>query len=51
MGDPKGYLEMKVEAGAAVFFYAQSCGEEIENGEFKGKTLEVPEVRALLASV
>ncbi|CAJ1460836.1 unnamed protein product [Effrenium voratum] len=30
MGDPKGYLEMKVE--------------EIENGEFRGKTLEVPEV-------
>ena len=29
MGDPQGYLEMKVE--------------EIENGEFRGKTLEVPE--------
>ena len=23
-----------------------TCGEEIENGEFKGKTLEVPEARA-----
>jgi len=33
MGDPAGYLEMKVE--------------EMERGEFVGKTLEVPEVDAL----
>jgi len=35
MGDPGGYLEMKLE--------------EIANGEFVGNTLEVPEVDALVA--
>lgn len=35
MGDPAGYLEMKLE--------------DIANGDFIGKTLEVPEVDALVA--